>query len=58
VKESEMTVSRVEIVRVVRRNLGDDAAKFVGQAIKLKRSTVAVTMSQDRHKRGRRRKRR
>jgi len=52
-----MQVSRVEILRVVRRNLGDEAAHYVGQAMKLKRSTVAVTLSQDRHKRGRRRKR-
>ena len=53
-----MSVSRVEILRIVRRNLGDDAAKFVGQAMKLKRSTVTVTLSQDRHKRGRRKVRR
>ena len=53
-----MSISRAEILRVVRRNLGDEAAWYVGQAMKLKRSTIAVTMSQDRHKRGRRRKRR
>jgi len=53
-----MHVSRVEILRVVRRSLGDEAAKYVGQAMRLKRSTVIVTLSQDRHKRGRRKVRR